>query len=374
RGAAELGPQRAGRFSLLWRRGRQAHRGALRRRARPGRPGAPARRPLEFPPPGRAHQPPRPGFLRGSHRRSGRVRGDAALRLAQPVVRKRARHAGVGSEGPFRGRAAGRPGRLAAPTGGIGGSAPAGAAARRAHRQSGKGRPQGARAAAGEAAARAGAAPRGDRSNRGAHRPAGGGEEGGRGPAGRPGCVQGPRAEHLGGRRVPGRTARAGRAVPEVGGTAGRAGARRGAHGRGMIRFATMKRGVLWLFALVVLGSLGFAAFRLVDERRFTSTPYGQGPRTVMVPARSGPHQLAQLLARAGVVSDAHRFYVHLHYFRRKAVPRAGEYEFDGPLLPDEVLGKLVRGEVKTYRFTLPEGLRADEIAPIVAATTVCSA
>ena len=96
-----------------------------------------------------------------------------------------------------------------------------------------------------------------------------------------------------------------------------------------MIRFATMKRGVLWLFALVVLGSIGFAAFRLVDERRFTSTPFGQGPRTVVVPARSGPHQLAQLLARAGVVSDAHRFYVHLHYFRRKAVPRAGEYEFE---------------------------------------------
>src|SRR2546429_3561478 len=93
-----------------------------------------------------------------------------------------------------------------------------------------------------------------------------------------------------------------------------------------------------------------------------------------MVPRGRGPRQLPQLLARAGVVSDARRFYVHLHYFRRKAVPRAGEYEFDGPLLPDEVIGKLIRGEVKTYRFTVPEGLRADEIAPIVGATTVCSA
>jgi len=141
-----------------------------------------------------------------------------------------------------------------------------------------------------------------------------------------------------------------------------------------MIRFAPMKRAVLWLFALVVLGAIGAAGFRLYDERRFAGTRYGEGSRTVVVPPRSGPRQLSQLLARAGVVSDARRFYVHLHYFRRKAVPRAGEYEFDGPLLPDDVLGKLVRGEVKTYRFTLPEGLRADEIAPIVAATTVCSA
>jgi UPF0755 protein len=44
------------------------------------------------------------------------------------------------------------------------------------------------------------------------------------------------------------------------------------------------------------------------------------------------------------------------------------------PLLPDEVLGKLARGEVKLYRFTVPEGLRIDEIAPIVGATTICSA
>ena len=135
-----------------------------------------------------------------------------------------------------------------------------------------------------------------------------------------------------------------------------------------------MKRAVTWLFTFVILGAVAFAAWRLYDERKFASTPFGQGVRTVVVPPRSGPHHLAQLLAQAGVVSDARRFYFHLHYFRRNAVPRAGEYEFDGPVLPDEVIGKLTRGEVKLYRFTVPEGLRADEIAPIVGATSICSA
>jgi UPF0755 protein len=135
-----------------------------------------------------------------------------------------------------------------------------------------------------------------------------------------------------------------------------------------------MKRVVTWLFTLVILGAAGVAAWRLYDERKFASTPFGQGVRTVVVPPRSGPHHLAQLLAQAGIVSDARRFYFHLHYFRRNAVPRAGEYEFDGPVLPDDVIGKLTRGDVKLYRFTVPEGLRADEIAPIVGATTICSA
>ncbi len=135
-----------------------------------------------------------------------------------------------------------------------------------------------------------------------------------------------------------------------------------------------MKRFFLWLFALVVLAALGFAAWRMSDERKFASTAYGTGARTVMIAPGTGPHALAKLLADAHVVSDEQRFYTHLHWFRRNAKTRAGEYEFDGALLPDEVLGKLIRGEIKLYRFTVPEGLRVDEIAPIVGATGLCGA
>jgi UPF0755 protein len=135
-----------------------------------------------------------------------------------------------------------------------------------------------------------------------------------------------------------------------------------------------MKRAILWLFAIAVLAGLGWAAWRLSDERSFASTPFGEGARTVVVPPGTGPHALSKLLADARVVSDDHRFYTHLHWFRRGKVTKAGEYEFDGPLLPDEVLGKLIRGEVKQYRFTVPEGLRVDEVAAIVAGTGICGA
>ncbi len=135
-----------------------------------------------------------------------------------------------------------------------------------------------------------------------------------------------------------------------------------------------MKRAILWFFALLVIAALGLAAWELAAERSFASTPFGQGARVVTVPAGSGPHALAKLLADARVVSSDARFYTHLHFFRRGASPKAGEYEFDGAQTPDEVLGKLTRGEVKLYRFTVPEGLRADEIAPIVGATGLCAA
>jgi UPF0755 protein len=135
-----------------------------------------------------------------------------------------------------------------------------------------------------------------------------------------------------------------------------------------------MKRAILWLFVLAVVGAAGWGVWRYLDERRFAATPFGEGSRIANIPSGTGPRALAKLLADAGVVSDANRMYTHLRWFRRDAHAKAGEYQFDGALRPDEVLTKLIRGDVKLYRFTAAEGLRADEMAPIIAATGLCPA
>jgi len=134
-----------------------------------------------------------------------------------------------------------------------------------------------------------------------------------------------------------------------------------------------MTRAILWLFLLAFLAAAGFVGWRVIEERRFVATRFGEGSRTVSIPAGTGPRALAKLLAEAKVVSDGNRFFTHLRWFRRDAHARAGEYQFDGALLPDEVLGKLIRGDVKMYRFTAAEGLRADEIANVVGGTGLCA-
>jgi len=135
-----------------------------------------------------------------------------------------------------------------------------------------------------------------------------------------------------------------------------------------------VKRVVVWMLAGGILAGLGWGAFRLWDERRFATAPFGEGTRTIVIPPGSGPRTVAALLVQGGAISDADRFVTHMRFFRRGQRPRAGEYEFVGPVTPDEVLARLARGEVKLYRFTVPEGLRLDEIAPVVGATGVCDA
>jgi UPF0755 protein len=126
---------------------------------------------------------------------------------------------------------------------------------------------------------------------------------------------------------------------------------------------------VLAVVALAVVLAIGAAAAVLWSElATFRDTPFGSlDEKVVVVPGGASPRAVVRALARAGALSDERLAWRYVRFLRRDHPPfRAGEYAFTGPLLPDEVLGRVWRGEVKLHRFTVPEGLRLDEIAAIV--------
>jgi UPF0755 protein len=114
----------------------------------------------------------------------------------------------------------------------------------------------------------------------------------------------------------------------------------------------------------------GYLYLRLAHLRQFAGEPFG-GPESklVNVPSGTGPRGAANLLAQASVVKSADDFYQLIRKEGAGPRLRAGEYEFKGPLTPADVLDRLVEGKVKSYRFTVPEGLRAEEIIPLLAAS-----
>lgn len=134
-----------------------------------------------------------------------------------------------------------------------------------------------------------------------------------------------------------------------------------------------MKKVLIGLVVVLVLGAAGAAGVWYWLETRlteFAEAPFGtSAPVTVSIPPGTNPKGVSTLLAKAGVVSDGDLLYNWLR--REKLGPKlkAGEYEFVGPLTPPQAIEKLIKGEVKVYRFTVPEGLRWDEILPIVASS-----
>ena len=120
------------------------------------------------------------------------------------------------------------------------------------------------------------------------------------------------------------------------------------------------------LVALAAAGAAGFAVYRQLAT--FRETPFGTDDEKVIeIPSGASPHQVVRLLARGGALADERLAWRYLRWWKRDPrALRAGEYAFAGALRPDEVLEKVYRSEVKTHQFTVPEGLRMEEIAAII--------
>jgi UPF0755 protein len=134
-----------------------------------------------------------------------------------------------------------------------------------------------------------------------------------------------------------------------------------------------MKRSILLALALAAIGAAAFAWSAIA---RFRDTPFGTpAEKVVEVPTGASPRSVVRLLARAGVVADDRTAWLYVRWIRRDPRPfKAGQYSFAGELRPDEAFDRIHRGEVKLYRFTVPEGLRIEEIAEIVERSGLASA
>jgi len=136
-------------------------------------------------------------------------------------------------------------------------------------------------------------------------------------------------------------------------------------------------RRALTALAVVLALCAALAAFltwrEVVD---FRSTRYG-GPeeKVVVIPSGATARAVVRALAQAGALSRERTAWFYVRFVLRDPRPfRAGEYSFIGPLTPDAVLDRVHLGQVKLYRLTVAEGLRADEIAELVGKTTLVRA
>jgi UPF0755 protein len=124
--------------------------------------------------------------------------------------------------------------------------------------------------------------------------------------------------------------------------------------------------GLLVFLAVAAGGAFVWTTWR--ELRAFRDTPYGSGSEKIVeIDPGTSAHGVIRRLAESGVLSDEGTAWRYMRMWKRdKRMLKAGEYAFSGPLLPDDVLERIYKGEVKSWKFTVPEGLRADEIAPII--------
>ena len=127
--------------------------------------------------------------------------------------------------------------------------------------------------------------------------------------------------------------------------------------------------------------TLGLLAFGLIVvpilcaglwAQRFMTTPVAPSKTTIVeIKAGSSFTRVANQLEIAGIISDAVRFTWLARWRGATAQIHAGEYLFENAARPDEVLTRLVAGDIRKFQVTIPEGFNLREIAARLAETGI---
>jgi UPF0755 protein len=92
---------------------------------------------------------------------------------------------------------------------------------------------------------------------------------------------------------------------------------------------------------------------------------YEAAEQFVQIPAGAGAGEIQRRLIDAQVVRDPFTLRAALRWTGSSRALKAGEYRFDRPMTPVEVVEKLARGDVYGRRITFPEGLTILEMSRI---------
>ena len=98
-----------------------------------------------------------------------------------------------------------------------------------------------------------------------------------------------------------------------------------------------------------------------------TTTP-GEGSTEKYVTIPSGTHfnQVAKILEEKGVIVGAERFRFLAWLRGIETEVKAGDYHFNTAMTPREILDKLVLGEYRDHKITIPEGFSVFQIAEVL--------
>ncbi|NPV27358.1 MAG: endolytic transglycosylase MltG [Firmicutes bacterium] len=95
--------------------------------------------------------------------------------------------------------------------------------------------------------------------------------------------------------------------------------------------------------------------------------PAAGEPVVVNIPPQASTVKIGQMLYEQGLIRNTTFFYIYTKYRKVDYRLQAGEYTLSPQMSLPQIVDKLVRGEVRTYSFTIPEGYTIKQIADLLA-------
>lgn len=136
------------------------------------------------------------------------------------------------------------------------------------------------------------------------------------------------------------------------------------------------RRILLWILTLLLVLCVAAGLYVWHDARNFLDTPPETPGKSLIVDIEPGMTlaQVAAMLEKEGVVTDALRFQLLTRYMEKSRNLQAGRFLVSTGWLPEKVLDMLVSGKAMLYRLTIREGLTWWEVARLVEEGGFCRA
>ncbi len=125
-----------------------------------------------------------------------------------------------------------------------------------------------------------------------------------------------------------------------------------------------MKKLIFAFFAFIALVLLGFGGLYFwITSSMNTKIAHGKTNQFIQISKGSSPVEIVDKLAAEGIISNATVMKYYIRFFGDASKLKAGEYQFDSPISPLQVLQELEKGEERTTKLTIPEGWTRFDIA-----------
>lgn len=115
--------------------------------------------------------------------------------------------------------------------------------------------------------------------------------------------------------------------------------------------------------AIVVASGVSYWLYRSLNSPH----QHDKANQFIVIEKGSTPAEIVGKLASEGILASRFATQVYLRTFGDAGNLQAGEYQFESPITPLQVLKELEKGETQTTRLTIPEGFTRFDIAKRIA-------
>jgi UPF0755 protein len=116
---------------------------------------------------------------------------------------------------------------------------------------------------------------------------------------------------------------------------------------------------ILFIISIAALGGVSYWLYNSLNKPQ----THDKANQFIQIPKGSSPTEIIDKLAAEGVIKSSLPTLVYLRTFGDAAKLKAGDYQFDSPITPLQVLKELEKGEERTIKVTIPEGFTRFDIA-----------